>query len=393
MCREHAHLRDKHETCSIKASLQKKLISILLPDLGGGGAERVAVNLANGFAQRGYAVDMVLLSAKGVFLSALRPDIRVVDLQARRLRDTIFPFVRYLRRVKPNAVLACMWPLTIIALWGLTLSRVPARVVVAEHTTWSRTILLMRRTVGWQVRTSMHYVFPQADGIVAVSKGAADDMARFANLARNAITVIYNPVVGDQKPASTVPLPPVGWWIGSHSRVLAVGSLTPTKDFSTLLAAFAQMRQQVDARLLILGEGRHRLALEAHVRGLGIEASVFMPGFLNDPSPYYQHADLHVLSSIAEGLPTVIIEALAAGTPVVSTDCPSGPREILSDGQFGRLVPVGDAAALAAAMAHSLAATHDTNALKARAQEFSIDKAVDQYEELLFPRSPTGVVA
>lgn len=393
MCREHARLRGKDDNRSIKASLQKKLISILLPDLRGGGAERVAVNLANSLAQRGYAVDMVLLSAKGEFLGSLRPNIRVVDLQAKRLRDAIFPFVRYLRSAQPSAVLACMWPLTIISLWGRALSRVPARVVVAEHTTWSRTQLLMRRTVGWQVRTSMHYVFPQADGIVAVSKGAADDMASFANLDRNAITVIYNPVVGDQKPASTVPLAPAGWWIGSHSRVLAVGTLTPTKDFATLLAAFAQMRQQVDARLLILGEGGNRSALEAQVRGLDIEASVFMPGFLNDPSPYYQHADLHVLSSIAEGLPTVIIEALEAGKPVVSTDCPSGPREILCDGQFGRLVPVGDAAAMAAAMAESLESTHDTAALKARAQDFSIDKAVDRYEALLFPQTTVKATA
>ena len=233
----------------------------------------------------------------------------------------------------------------------------------------------------------MHYVFPQADGIVAVSQGVADDLARFANLNRTAITVIYNPVVGDQKPASRVPLAPVGWWIGSHHRVLAVGTLTPTKDFTTLLAAFAQLRQRVDARLLILGEGGSRSVLEAQVVALGIEASVFMPGFVNDPPSYYEHADLHVLSSTGEGLPTVIIEALEAGTPVVSTDCPSGPREILRDGQFGRLVPVGDVSALAAAMAESLAATHDTAGLKARAQDFSIDKAVDQYEALLFPQT------
>ena len=137
--------------------------------------------------------------------------------------------------------------------------------------------------------------------------------------------------------------------------------------------------------MLILGEGNCRAALEAQAQQLGIEASVFMPGFVKDTSSYYQQADLHVLSSTGEGLPTVIIEALAAGTPVVSTDCPSGPREILSDGKFGYLVPVGDAVALAVAMAESLSATHDTAALKARAQDFSIDKAMDQYEALLFP--------
>ena len=334
---------------------------------------------------------MVLLSEAGEFLTDLMPGIRVVNLKVKRLRWALFPLMRYLRQSKPAALLACMWPLTLTALWARALSRVPTRVLVAEHTTWSRSELLARLSVGWQVRTSMHYFFPSADGIVAVSQGAADDLACFANLDRKSITVIYNPVVGDAKSVATAPLAPTGWWTGSHHKVLAVGTLKTIKDYATLLQAFARLRQQVDARLLILGEGECRPALEAQARRLGIEASVFMPGFVKDISPYYQHADLHVLSSTGEGLPTVIIEALAVGTPVVSTDCPSGPREILCDGQFGRLVPVGDEMALANAMAESLVATHDTAALKARAQDFSIDKATDRYLELLFPQTSSGV--
>lgn len=364
-----------------------------MPDLRGGGAERVAVNLANGFAQRGYAVDMVLLSATGEFLADLRPEIRVVDLHIKRMRWALLPLVRYLRQARPDAMLACMWPLTLTALWARSLARVPTRVVVAEHTTWSRSELLERWSVGWQVRTSMHHVFPYADGIVAVSQGAADDLARFANLDRNAITVIYNAVVGEEQAGSIGPLEPAGWWTGTHRRVLAVGTLKMIKDYATLLAALAQLRKQVDARLLILGEGECRAALEAQVRQLGLEGSVFMPGFVKNLPPYYQHADLHVLSSTGEGFGNVIIEALAAGTPVVSTDCLSGPREILCDGQFGQLVPVGDAHALAAAMAESLTATHDRAALKARAQDFSIDKAVDQYEALLFPHPSARAAA
>jgi glycosyltransferase involved in cell wall biosynthesis len=223
---------------------------------------------------------------------------------------------------------------------------------------------------------------------VAVSQGAADDLANFAKLDRNSIITIYNPVV-DKATQSAVggPLPPEEWWTGSHRRVLAVGTLKHIKDYGTLLSAFALLRKRVDARLLILGEGKCRPALEAQIRQLGIQVSVFMPGFVKDTSPYYHQADLHVLSSMGEGLPTVIIEALAVGTPVVSTDCLSGLREILRDGQFGSLVPVNNAAALADAMADSLAAAHDTAALKARAQDFSIDKATDRYLELLFPRN------
>lgn len=365
-------------------------LAILLPDLGGGGAERVAVNLANSFAQRGYGIDMVLLSARGEFLDELQQEIRVIDLQVKRLRGTLIPLVRYLRKVRPDAVLANMWPLTAIALWGRKLARVPTRVVVAEHTTWSRDPIARSVLGRWKVKTTMHLTFPQADGIVAVSRGAADDLARFAGVSRDSITDIYNPVAGSETRPGNVPLAPFTWWSGGHCRLLAVGNLIPIKDYATLLAALALLRQRVDARLLILGEGSCRYALEAQARQLGIESSLIMPGFVKDPSPYYQRADLHILSSAGEGFGNVIVEALAAGTPVVSTDCPSGPREILCDGKFGRLVPVGDAPAMADAMAESLAATHDRIALKARAQDFSIDKAVDQYQALLFPNHSRG---
>lgn len=360
-------------------------ISILLPDLRGGGAERVAVNLANELSRRGYSIDMVLLSATGAFLGDLNPQVRVVDLRVKRFRGTLLPLAKYLRRNKPAALLACMWPLTAIAVLARIVSSMRTRVIVAEHTTWSRSELLRRATVGWQVRITMHLAFPQAAGIVAVSRGAADDLAHFARLERNKITVVYNPLVGSDKAAERGMLATADWWNGPHRRLLAVGTLTAIKDYSTLLEAFAQLRQKIRARLLILGEGESRADLEALTRKLGIQKDLFMPGFVKEVAPYFKHAELHVLSSTGEGFGNVIVEALAAGTPVVSTDCPSGPREILCDGRYGRLVPVGDAAALADAMAQSLASTHDREALKARAQDFSIDKATDRYLELLLP--------
>lgn len=369
-------------------------VSIVLPDLRVGGAERVAVNLANSFWQRGYSVDLVLLTATGELLVDLSPGIRVVDLKVHRMRWALPALVRYFRRARPSAVLVCMWPLTVLALWARAVSRVPTRLVVAEHTTWSRSELLRRCSVGWQIRTSMRRFFPCADGIVAVSEGAADDLANFAPVDRSAITVIYNPVVhAGPEPKVTTPATPTDWCIGTHHRVLAVGTLKEIKDYRTLINAFATLRQQVDAKLLILGEGECRSELEAQARHLGLADNVFMPGFVKDATPYYRHADLHVLSSTGEGLPTVIIEALASGTPVVSTDCPSGPREILCGGKFGRLVHVGDVDALAAAMQESLTASHDRAALMARAQDFSVDKAADQYEALLFPARASSKAA
>jgi glycosyltransferase involved in cell wall biosynthesis len=360
-------------------------ISILLPNLRGGGAERVAVNLANGFAERGYAVDVVLLSAVGEFLGDLRPEIRILNLRVLRERLAMPAVIRYLQQTHPTAMLACMWPLTVIALLARRFARVGTRIVVAEHTTWSHSKLIARWSVGWQVRTSMRWTFPGADGIVAVSDGAAQDLVQFANLDSHAVTTIYNPVVSNRSVPAEVPLPPYEWWIGAHRRVLAAGSLKPVKDHATLLSAFARLRERVNARLLILGEGACRSSLEAQAKRLGLHGSVFMPGFVQKPFSYYQQADLHVLSSTSEGFGNVLVEAMDAGTPVVSTDCPSGPREILGGGKFGRLVPVGDVDSLARAMAESLNDTHDKEALRARARDFTVDKAVDRYLQLLFP--------
>jgi glycosyltransferase involved in cell wall biosynthesis len=372
-----------------------KKITVILPDLRGGGAERVAVNLANGFFQRGYAVEMVLMSATGEFLSDLLPEIRVVDLHVRKLRGVILPLARYLRQTRPDALLACMWPLTVIAPWARMLARVHTRVVVAEHTTWSRDEIASFFVARCRARVTMRFTFPQVDGVVAVSQGVADDLAHFGHIDRNSIRVIYNPVVSEVKPPKNEApsLEPVGWWFGPHRRVLAVGTLKPIKDYRSLLSAFAKLCEQLDARLLILGEGECRPALEEQARQLGIQGRVFMPGFVKDLLPYYQRADLHVLSSTGEGLGMVIVEALAVGTPVVSTDCPSGPREILVDGKFGRLVPVGDPKALAEAMQDSLESEHDSGELIVRAQDFSIDRAVEQYLELLFPSVPQGINA
>lgn len=333
---------------------------------------------------------MVLLSATGEFLADLHPDVRVVDLHARRLRWGLLPLVRHLRERRCDALLAFMWPLTVIALWACKLARSKTRVVVTEHTTWSRDEIVSSVLARWLVRTTMHFSFPGADAVVSVSQGAADDLARFARINRAAIHVIYNPVVGENRPLAAELNLPEGWWSGQHRRVLAVGALKPIKDYVTLLRAFKDLHQRVDARLLILGEGNCRYDLEAQVVCLGLQDSVFMPGFVKNLAPYYHRADLHVLSSTGEGFGNVIVEALEVGTPVVSTDCQSGPREILLDGKYGRLVPVGDAKALAEAMELQLSSKYDRDLLKGRALDFTVDEATDRYLALLCPQTATG---
>lgn len=360
-------------------------VAVLLPDLRAGGAERVSVNLVNHLSELGYSVDLVLMSASGALASELRPEVRVVDLGAKRLRGVFFPLLRYLRESRPAVLLACMWPLTVIAVWARLFARVDASVVVAEHTTWSRSPLVTSRFVRWQVRASMRLTFPMAQSVVTVSQGAADDLAAFAGIRRDTISVIHNPVVYAEKVTSAECLAAPSWCHGGGYKVLSVGTLKEVKDFPTLLEAFALLRERVDARLLILGEGDCRGNLEQLARKLGIDAYVEMPGFVAETEPYYRGADLHVLSSVAEGLPTVVIEALAAGTPTVCTDCPSGPREILCDGKYGRLVPVGDVEALADAMRIALLESPDREALQARAGDFSVDRVTGEYLDVMFP--------
>lgn len=362
-------------------------IALLLPDLRGGGAEKVAVNLANDFCVRGYSVDFLLVRKEGVFLDELDSRITVVDLHGRRMRHAFWPLVQYLRHHQPPVLLAFMWPLTVLAISARIAARVATRVIVSEHTTWSDAEIVKRSTATrWMSRFTMHLLFPRADGIIAVSRGSADDLARFAGIDRRLITVVYNPVVGKLSRDFIETPEPLAWSIGEHYRVLAVGSLKPVKDYPTLLTAFEKVLRQCDARLLILGEGERRTELESLIRRLGLDNRVYMPGFAKDPMPYYRQANLFVLSSKLEGLSNVIIEALSVGTPVVSTDCPCGPREILCDGKYGCLVPVGDPDALAVAMLQALSEEPDRESLRARAKEFSVDKIAQEYLEVLFPK-------
>lgn len=362
-----------------------KIVAILLPDLRAGGAERVCVNLANALAHRGYSVHLLLMQRRGELLAELDGSIRVVDLGATRVRNSLRTLTAYLSESKPDALLANIWPLPVIALVARMLARCRTRIISVTHTTWSRSELFEKVLTRLSIKLSMRLFYPCLDARVAVSDGAADDLSRISGVDRNRITTIYNPIVGASSPEVEAVSLPSAWAEGVHDKVLAVGTLKTIKDFPTLVRAFARLREKRDARLLILGEGEERATLEPLIASLGLDASVLLAGHASDPRPYYRTADLFVLSSMCEGFGNVIVEALEQGTPVVSTDCPSGPREILEDGKYGTLVPVGDADALARAMEDALSRTHDHEALKRRAQDFSVDKAADAYLDLLIP--------
>lgn len=362
----------------------KTRIAILLPTLGGGGAERVNVNLANEFAARGIATDLVLMREEGELLSQVDPRVRVVSLDAKRIRGIYMPLVDYLREAQPQVLMACMWPVTIMALVSRVVSRVPVRVVLSEHTNWSVAEIASRFWTRISINLTMRVFYRFADAIVAVSKGAKRDLEERAWLSSDRVAAIYNPIVND---SGHIPEPTLleGWSGGAHKRLIAVGTLKPIKDYPTLLRAFRQVCDVVDSRLVILGEGNERSELERLLRELGLIGRVFLPGFVIDPASYTTQADLHVLSSTGEGFGNVIVEALEHGVPVVSTDCPSGPREILCDGKYGRLVPPGDPDALAKAILESLREVPDRDALTARAHDFTVGAIADEYLQVLLP--------
>lgn len=356
-----------------------RAIALYLPSLRGGGAERAMVTLANGFAERGYAVDLVLAKAEGPFLPEVARKVRIVDLGARRVVSSLPGLVRYLRRERPRAMLSALNHANVIALLARRLAGVPTRLVVSERAHLSSSLgsapSLRGRLMPWFMRRT----YPWADGVVAVSAGVADDLAQAIGLPRQRIAVVYNPVVTDEVlVGAEAPLDHPWFAPGEPPVVLSAGRLTMQKDFGVLLRAFAHLRAQRPARLMILGEGELRPELESLTQQLGIHADVALPGFRDNPYAYMRRAAVFVLSSRFEGLPNALIQAMACGTPVVSTDCPSGPAEILEDGQWGRLVPVGDAAALAEAILATLAETNPPDVAR-RARDFGVDQAVDGY--------------
>ena len=362
----------------------QKRLAFFLPDLIGGGAQRVTVNLIQGIAARGYSVDLVLAQAKGPYLAKVPASVRLINLKASRSLFSLPGLIGYLRRVQPVALLSAIQHVNIIAIWADYLSRTSTRVVVSEHSVVSdlARIALTRRG---RLMPQLGHFYRWADGIVAVSHGVGDDLAQMTNIPRERIRVIYNPVVTPElRRMAQVHLDHA--WFGPNQPpvLLAAGRLSASKDFPTLLRAFAQVRSVRPVRLMILGEGEERPALEQLVSQLGLEQEVSLPGFVDNPYAYMRQAALFVLSSTSEALPTVLIEALYCGLPVVSTCCPGGAREILADGRYGQFVPVGDAAALARGIHLAL----DGKSPSPQGwQPFEMDVAVDQYLNMLLRNS------
>jgi glycosyltransferase involved in cell wall biosynthesis len=404
------------EARSQASALPRAKIALLLPSLAAGGVSPATLRLAGAFREAGHAVDLVLCKAEGAHLGSVPSGVNVVALAPERgavararllkldplgaavlarpallawrpapVQPYLADLVGYLDRSRPDVLLAAKTPTNLLALWARRASGLATRVIVAEHTLLSQSIAHSRKWRWRHIAPLVARGYAEADAIVCVSEGVAKDLAGATGLPRSRMTAIYNPVVTPVLAARAAEPSPHPWLDADSPRpvVLAAGRLVPVKNFALLLRAFARLRSRRPARLLILGEGRERARLEALAGALGIGADVALPGHVANPYAAFARASLFVLSSDWEGLPTVLIEALACGCPVVSTDCPSGPAEILQAGRYGRLVPPGDVEAMADAMARTLDAPLPALTLKARAQAFALEPSVAGYLEVI----------
>ncbi len=364
-----------------KAEDKPMRVAFVIPHLERGGVPIVVMDLANELTQRGYDVDLLALNGGGPLKDRALAAVRVIDLDCHRVRYALPRLLRYLRAEAPRVIVGVTLPInTLIILASLLTLFGRPRVIATEQaamrasaTTWRDRLLL----------SLLPATYRMPGRVVCCSEGIRRELIDDFGLPPRQVATIHNAVVGPQALADLDRDPQDPWLAASEDPVVVtVGRLHAQKDQATLLRAFAKVLERRPARLLILGEGEDRAALEALAERLGIAGRVHLPGYVFDALACMKAAALFVLSSRYEGLPTVLIEALLCGLPIVSTDCEHGPREILQDGRYGTLVPVGDVEALAAAMLAALAAERDPDGQRRRAMEFTVAQAASRYEAL-----------
>jgi glycosyltransferase involved in cell wall biosynthesis len=409
-------------------------VAFLLESFKGGGVERNTLILSGLLADRGHDVVLATCRRDGPLAEYLDRRVRhqllepgtllagrllAVKADPGGLSKLLLPVLlakqppkplRHLKsltdflvRERPHAVFAATPHINLLAVWAGKLAGVNSRIILGERIQISHYLGEQR---GWRYRRLLPLIgrtYPAADGIIAVSNGVAEELARSAGLDRDTITTVYNPVVIpslQEKAGQSLDHP---WYRpGEPPVILSVGRLSDQKDYPTLLRAFALVHEQTPARLMILGEAgnpkktsKRQEALRRQASELGIAQEVELPGFISNPYPLMSRAGVFVLSSTYEGLPTVLIEAMACGCPVVSTDYP-GAVEILDHGTWGRLAHVGDPASLAKAILETLDAGSNPERLRQRARDFSGERAADAYERLItgdLDRAASGDVA
>jgi len=355
-------------------------ISILLASTGDGGVGKTRVHLANEFVRQGYQVDLVLGKQKGHYMEMLDPAVRVVILRTSHALFGVPRLAWYFRRERPDVVLSQRIRVNVLALRARRLARMNVPIFVTINTLVAKQLEVFDPGKGAKQLRMLRRYYPHNDGIIAVSRGVAEEAANVLGLPAEKIEVIHDPVVTPDM-AERARQPVDHPWLkpGQPPVILGMGRFDPVKDFPSLLRAFAKVRTELDCRLILLGQGQLRDELIGLAAELEIKDQCDLPGFVENPYAWLSKAALFALSSRFEGFSLALAEALALGIPVVATDCPCGPREILDDGRYGPLVPVGDPEALAQAMLKTLRQPPASDFLRARGQAFRADVIARQY--------------
>jgi glycosyltransferase involved in cell wall biosynthesis len=371
-------------------------IAIAIYGLTSGGASRRILTLAEAFADRGHRLDMIVVDPTAPLTQHLPSTIRLIALddrwpvlgrRPRRRRSRVWAatwsLARHLKQAPPEVLLSGASHMNLACLLAKRLAGSAVPLALRASNTIGSSGEDNAGISGWR-RRLVQYCYPWADAVIAVSGGCASDVIATTGIAPARVVTIANPTFTPDLAARAAAALDHPWFsAGSPPVILGVGRLSQAKDFPTLVAAFARVRAVRPVRLVILGEGKQRAVIEAAADRLGIAGDVLLPGYVDNPLAWMARAAVFVLSSRWEGLPGVIIEAFAAGCPVVSTNCRSGPAEILDDGLYGRLVPVGDDAAMAAAVLATLDEPRPSDVLRDRAAQFSVERAVDGYLAVL----------
>lgn len=370
-------------------------LAVLISYTGDGGVEKMMNHLLQGFVDAGVKVDLLLLKARGGHVEQIPAEVNVIRLRAWTSMLALPAVTRYLRRERPDALLGAKDRAGRVALRARRLARVSTRVVLRMGMHLSGSLADKTALQRMLRHLPVRRLYPQADAIIAVARPVAEDLARIGNIPMGRFRVIPNPVISPSLHPDAAQ-PANHPWLDSAEAgrppvLVAAGRLRPQKDFDTLLRAFARVHAQRACRLIILGEGPERARLQTLAVKLEIADAVDLAGFRPNPYPFMRAARLFVLSSRFEGAPNVLVEAMALGTPVVATDCPSGPRELLEDGRLGPLVPVGNPAALAEGIVTALDTAIDRAQLQESVSQYTIEKSARAYLETLGLEPCTGM--
>ena len=364
-----------------EARQRKEPIALIVNTMEMGGVQRMTITLAAELVRRGFSVDLVLLGRTTTILHQVPKGVRIVQLRANRARLAIRRLRRYFVDERPSSILSAAWEANIVTMLASLGLRPRPTIVLSVRSTFSLALAggsVARRAA----RAAIRLLYPLADYVAVISKGAAEDFRRHVRIDPAKVAVVYNPAMPDDfERLAAEPTTLFGPPAPETARIISVGRLTEAKDHATLIRAFAQVVRKRPAELILFGEGELRSELERLVAELGLNGAVKFAGMVQNPFPYMRQADLFVFSSRWEGFGNVLVEALAAGVPIVSADCAHGPAEILEGGKWGRLVPPGDADALAAAMLETLSDGGING--QERALDFVVEQVADLYLDLL----------